>query len=122
MGIDQWRDEPDWPLPDTTYVDYHLDSAGEANTADGDGVLRTHPASTEAVDTYDYDPAPPVPSLGVRIMLPVALNAVGPVDQSPVATRHDVVCFTTPVLDEPVEVTGHRSAEHTSELQPLKRN
>src|SRR3546814_13371571 len=59
MGIDQWRDEPDWPLPDTTYVDYHLDSAGEANTADGDGVLRTHPASTEAVDTYAYDPAGP---------------------------------------------------------------
>src|SRR3546814_19656613 len=42
-------------------------------------------------------------------MLPVALNAVGPVDQSPVETRHDVVCFTTPVLDEPVEVTGHVS-------------
>src|SRR3546814_18017947 len=106
MGIDQWRDEPDWPLPDTTYVDYHLDSAGEANTADGDGVLRTHPASTEAVDTYDYDPAQPVPSLGGRIMLPVALNALGPVDQSPVETRHDVVWFTTPVHTEPDEVPG----------------
>lgn len=28
MGIDQWRDEPDWPLPDTRYVDYYLDSGG----------------------------------------------------------------------------------------------
>ena len=26
MGIDQWRDEQDWPLPDTTYTDYFLDS------------------------------------------------------------------------------------------------
>ncbi len=24
MGIDQWRDETDWPLPDTQYTDYHL--------------------------------------------------------------------------------------------------
>ena len=39
MGIDQWRAEQDWPLPDTTYVDYHLAGAGRANTADGDGEL-----------------------------------------------------------------------------------
>ena len=37
MGIDQWRDEQDWPLPDTSYVDYYLDGSGRANTADGDG-------------------------------------------------------------------------------------
>src|ERR1700735_2191640 len=40
MGIDQWRDEQDWPLPDTSYTDYYLASAGRANTADGDGELR----------------------------------------------------------------------------------
>ena len=33
MGVDQWRDEQDWPLPDTSYVDYYLDSSGRANTA-----------------------------------------------------------------------------------------
>jgi len=27
MGIDQWRDEQDWPLPDTSYVDYYLHEA-----------------------------------------------------------------------------------------------
>jgi predicted acyl esterase len=41
MGIDQWRDEQDWPLPDTTYADYFLHGSGRANTADGDGELRT---------------------------------------------------------------------------------
>lgn len=109
MGIDQWRDEQDWPLPDTTYVDYFLDGAGAANTAEGDGVLRTDRPSEETTDSYTYDPAQPVPSLGGRLLLPAALNAVGPVDQSAVEARADVLCFTTPVLDEPVEVTGHVS-------------
>src|SRR6202034_1692788 len=37
MGIDQWRDEQDWPLPDTRYVPYYLHGSGRANTAAGDG-------------------------------------------------------------------------------------
>ncbi|WP_081865932.1 CocE/NonD family hydrolase [Blastococcus sp. URHD0036] len=110
MGIDRWRDEQDWPLPDTTYVDFHLDSAGAANTADGDGVLRASDApSVETVDSYTYDPAQPVPSFGGRWNESAVLNAVGPVDQRPAEARDDVLCFTTPVLDEPVEVTGHVS-------------
>lgn len=109
MGIDQWRDEQDWPLPDTNYVSYFLHSAGRANTAAGDGVLQTDLPSWEAVDSYVYDPARPVPSLGGRIMLPSAFNAVGPVDQAPVEARDDVLCFTTPELEEPIEVTGHVS-------------
>lgn len=51
MGIDEWRDEQDWPLPDTTYVAYHLDGSGHANTAAGDGLLTTEAPTTEAVDT-----------------------------------------------------------------------
>lgn len=109
MGIDQWRDEADWPLPDTTYVEYFLDGAGGANSADGDGLLRTDLPSAGATDSYTYDPAQPVPTRGGRIMLPAALNAVGPVDQRPVEARQDVLCFTSPVLQEPVEVTGHVS-------------
>jgi uncharacterized protein len=109
MGIDQWRDEQDWPLPDTQYTAYYLDGAGQANTSAGDGVLRTDPPSAAAADTYQYDPAQPAPSLGGRIMLPAAINGAGPADQRPVETRQDVLCFTTPVLNEPVEVTGYVS-------------
>jgi len=109
MGIDQWRDEQDWPLPDTQYTDYFLDGAGQAHTADGDGRLGTEPPAAEATDTYAYDPARPVPSLGGRIMLPSAVNGAGPADQRPAEARSDVLCFTTPVLEEPVEVTGHVS-------------
>jgi putative CocE/NonD family hydrolase len=109
MGIDQWRDEPDWPLPDTSYVDYYLDSSGRANTAAGDGTLRVSPPDGEHEDIFLYDPRRPVPTLGGRIMAPATANAAGPVDQRPVQARDDVLCFTGPVLDEPVEVTGHVS-------------
>ena len=99
MGIDEWRDEADWPLPDTTYLDHHLGA---------DGTLTTEPPSTDGTETYDYDPADPVPTLGGRLILPVPVGT-GPVDQRPVEERADVLCFTTPVLDQPVEVTGHVS-------------
>jgi putative CocE/NonD family hydrolase len=107
MGIDQWRDEQEWPLPDTSYVDYHLVSDGPANTAAGDGVLRTDAATESRVATFLYDPLRPVPTLGGRVMLPSTANAAGAVDQRPVESRDDVLCYTTPVLDEPLEVTGH---------------
>jgi predicted acyl esterase len=90
MGIDQWRDEQDWPLPDTTYEDYFLDGSGRANSADGDGELRTEAVKGdgevgggEGTDVYLYDPRRPVPTLGGRVMNPstarrmvVAVNRV----------------------------------------------
>jgi hypothetical protein len=109
MGIDQWRDEPDWPLPDTVYTDYYLDGSGRANTAGGDGELGTRPPADEHADTYLYDPLRPVPTLGGRVMSPSTANAAGPVDQRPVQSRDDVLCYTRPALEHPVEVTGHVS-------------
>jgi putative CocE/NonD family hydrolase len=109
MGIDQWRDEQDWPLPDTSYVDYYLDSSGRANTAGGDGDLRPEPPCGEHADTYLYDPLRPVPTLGGRMLRPAAANEAGPADQRRAESREDVLCYTTPVLDRPVEVTGHIS-------------
>ena len=42
-------------------------------------------------------------------MSPATANAAGPVDQRPAESRDDVLCYSTPVLDRPVEVTGHVS-------------
>ena len=39
MGIDQWREEQDWPLPDTSYESWYLHGSGRANPAAGDGRL-----------------------------------------------------------------------------------
>ena len=105
MGIDQWRDEQDWPLPDTRYVEHYLDSAGSANTRDGDGTLQTDAPTTAAQDELHYDPRDPVPTAG-GALLPSLPGLVGPVDQRVVDHRNDVLCYTGPVLTEPVEVTG----------------
>src|ERR1700728_1135982 len=56
MGIDQWRDEQDWPLPDTRYVPYYLRGSGRANTAAGDGELSPEAPAQAAADTFLYDP------------------------------------------------------------------
>ena len=61
MGIDQWRDEQDWPLPDTSYVDYYLDSSGRANTASGDGGLRAAPPDSQHADTISTTRGGPFP-------------------------------------------------------------
>jgi uncharacterized protein len=109
MGVDLWREEQDWPLPDTTYVPYYLHGSGRANTAAGDGELSTEAPAQTAADTFLYDPRRPVPSLGGRVMAPSTANGAGPVDQRPAEARDDVLCFTSPVLTEPLEVTGHVS-------------
>ncbi len=113
MGIDQWRDEQAWPLPDTRYTSYFLDGAGEANTSGGDGSLTVDAPATDAVDVIRYDPMDPVPTVGGRSLPPgniaaAALNA-GPLDQQAIEQRADVLCYTTPVLTEPLEVTGEVS-------------
>jgi|tagenome__1003787_1003787.scaffolds.fasta_scaffold20965343_3 putative CocE/NonD family hydrolase len=105
MGIDQWRDETDWPLPDTRYTDYHLTSGGAANTRDGDGVLTADAPTAEGSDGFRYDPRDPLPTAG-GALLPALPGLVGPVDQRVVDGRADVLCYTGPVLTEPVEVTG----------------
>ncbi|WP_029114832.1 CocE/NonD family hydrolase [Mycobacterium sp. URHB0044] len=105
MGIDQWRDEQDWPLPDTQWTDYHLGSSGHANTSNGDGVLTIAAAPNAEHDTYLYDPRRPVPTAG-GACLPMTHGFGGPVDQQAVATRDDVLCYATSVFEAPVEVTG----------------
>jgi uncharacterized protein len=56
MGANEWRDEDDWPLPGTEYVDYFLHSRGRANTAGGNGRLSTNAPGDEPEDVYLYDP------------------------------------------------------------------
>ena len=107
MGVDRWRDEEDWPLPDTRYTDFFLGGSGRANTAAGDGVLTRDDVREEATDTYLHDPRRPVPTLGGTVLAGASPDYPGPADQAAVEARDDVLCFTTAVLDEPVEVTGH---------------
>jgi putative CocE/NonD family hydrolase len=105
MGIDEWRTEADWPLPNTQYRPYYLHSAGGANTLHGDGTLSEEPPGDEPPDVYLYNPLRPVPTVGGQVILPGG-NAMGPRDQREVELRDDVLVYSTPVLNRPVEVAG----------------
>ena len=101
MGPDVWRDEDDWPLPDTAWTAYHLHAGGRLAPGepgqDGGGVA-----------SYDYDPRDPVPTIGGATYLPgvwLGVNA-GPRDITGLDERADIVRFATEPLAAPLEVTG----------------
>ena len=113
MGANRWRRESEWPLPGTVFTPWYLRSGGRANSHPGDGRLSVDaPGAGEPADTYEYDPADPVPTVGgnnsILTMTQHALEPVlpGPADQRPVERRDDVLCYTSEPLDEDVEVTG----------------
>jgi len=102
MGINQWRDEQEWPLARTRYTRYYLHSNGKANTLHGDGVLDVESPRDETSDIFKYDPNDPVPTNGgSNLTLPA-----GPFDQRKIEERSDILVYTTTPLKEPVEVTG----------------
>jgi putative CocE/NonD family hydrolase len=108
MGADEWRDEDDWPLPGTEYVDWFLTSDGRANTAAGDGRLSADGPVESPDDVYLYDPRDPVPTVGGATFLPglfAGVNA-GPRDQREVERRADVLSYTSVPLPEPLTVIG----------------
>jgi len=108
MGPDVWREEDDWPLPDTDWQPWYLHSGGRAGSDVEDGTLSTGAPGTEPTDVYVYDPRNPVPTVGGATFLPglfVAANA-GPRDQRSVEVRPDVLTYTSPVLERDLEVTG----------------
>jgi uncharacterized protein len=107
MGANKWREAADWPIPGTRFTTYYLRSRGAANTRFGNGSLSPEPpAGDEAPDRYRYDPANPVPSRGGHSCCTSDVAPVGPFDQAEVEERADVLVYSTPPLERPVEVTG----------------
>jgi uncharacterized protein len=106
MGKNEWRDEEDWPLARAKATKYFLHSAGKANSSAGDGRLSAQAPLTELKDSYVYDPANPVPTIGGPLCCDWLHLTPGPRDQRPVEERNDVLVYTTPAFTEDTEVTG----------------
>jgi putative CocE/NonD family hydrolase len=106
MGINQWREEDEWPLARAHETKYFLHSDGKANSATGNGTLNTTPPGPEKTDQYSYDPTNPVPTVGGPLCCDSTHLAPGPKDQSAVERRQDVLVYSTPVLAQDTEVTG----------------
>ena len=107
MGENVWRSEDEWPLARAESVNYYLRSGGKANTLNGDGWLdREAPRNNEPSDVYVYNPINPVPTRGGQISSDPGVVPAGAFDQRPVETRHDVLVYSTPPLENYMEVTG----------------
>jgi putative CocE/NonD family hydrolase len=112
MGVNEWRDEYEWPLARTDWQKWHLHSGGRANTLIGDGALSTDtpgdesPDRDEPPDRFTYDPLYPVPTRGGNTCCSPHIVPWGPYDQRDIEMRGDVLCYTSAPLDADLEVTG----------------
>jgi putative CocE/NonD family hydrolase len=103
MGKNKWRGESEWPLARTQYTRFYLQSNGNANDLDGDGVLNEIKPDASSTDTFTFDPANPAPTAGGNNL---GGAPAGPFDQTKVERREDVLVYTSTLLAEAVEVTG----------------
>jgi putative CocE/NonD family hydrolase len=106
MNAGVWRDEHEWPLARTQYTPYYLDSDGGANSAEGNGRLVTRFGDVHPPDRFVYDPSNPVPTLGGAVCCNPKLMPAGPLDQTEIEKRRDVLVYTSAPLREDLEVTG----------------
>jgi uncharacterized protein len=98
IGADEWWEADEWPLPGTCPTEFYLHSDGSANTHRGNGKLSKQPPGNEPYDQYESDPLDPV-----RVLWNLH---EGPVDDRPVSVRPDVLCYTSEILSEPLDVVG----------------
>ena len=110
MGVNEYRQEDDWPPPQAHYVKYFLHSEGKANSLRGSGSLSTSVPKSEPSDSYVYDPANPVPTIGGPLCCAQELMEPGPRDQRSVENRDDVLVYSTAPLAQDLDVTGPVSA------------
>ncbi len=104
-----WRDEDEWPLPNTVFTNYYFH---------GDGTLSPQRpiAGTQRSTTYTYDPEHPVPTIGGGVSSRLGEGAFDQREHPdiygsrppylPLKARQDVVVFQTPPLEEDTQIIG----------------
>lgn len=94
----QWRTAETWPPADATATPLYLQPGGQ---------LAWEVSSTDEIGTtFQYDPTNPAPT----VCGPLLTLEAGACDQRSVEAREDVLVYTLPVLDAPLEVTGNLTA------------
>jgi hypothetical protein len=106
MGINEWRNEREWPLARTRWQKAYFDSEGKGNSLLGNGRLSGKEPQGAEVDQYVYDPRYPVQTLGGNNCCSPDIVPWGPHDQRAAEMRSDVLCYTSELLEADLEVTG----------------
>lgn len=99
MGVNEWREMDEWP-PESQKTHYFLHFDAK--------LLPKEPSSESTPDSYKYDPADPTPAIGGAL---IEMKGAGPKDNSELEARADVLCYTTPPLEEDLEVIGFVSLD-----------
>lgn len=101
QGINRWRDEQEWPLARAKSTPWYLGQGGTFGPdTSGPG---------EFPDSYVYDPENPCPTRGGTLLMPPKYTA-GPVDQTDILGRSDVLVYTSEAMTEDFELTGEVGA------------
>lgn len=106
LNANKWQTTAEWPPRYATPTMFYLHSNGSANSLSGDGKLSKDPPTDEPWDSYIYDPASPVPSLGGHSCCVDFISPMGPRDQRPNQFRNDVLVYTTEPLASDMTIMG----------------
>ncbi len=107
MGSNKWQKSEEWPPRDVQMEIFYLNSNGNANSVFGEGVLaKTKPRKSQPSDRFVYDPHNPVTSYGGNVCCTGNAIEGGAFDQRHLEARNDILVYSTPPLEEGVEVTG----------------
>lgn len=98
-GVNEWREMPVWPPADTKRAELYLKPGQQL-------AFQPEEGGGETSSSFTFDPADPTPTVGGAM-----LDGGGSVDDSSLASRADVLTFTTAPLEEDVEVMGVPSIE-----------
>ncbi|HEY3939758.1 MAG TPA: CocE/NonD family hydrolase [Bryobacteraceae bacterium] len=110
MGINKWQTSDTWPPAAAHPVTFFLESAGKANSLNGDGALVASAAHADSPDTFTYDPMNPVPSYGGNVCCTGNAVTGGAFDQRKMEARADILVYTSEPLSEGMEVSGPMDA------------
>jgi putative CocE/NonD family hydrolase len=102
-GADEWRIVDDYPVSSARVRPLYLHSGGHANSSGGDGHVGWAAPVKEPSDAYTFDPVPPD---GRQAWI-----ADPEVERSSKEERSDVLAYTGPILDAPLDVIGRPQAE-----------
>ncbi|WP_342364358.1 CocE/NonD family hydrolase [Terrarubrum flagellatum] len=106
-----WISAEDWPPPESAERSFYLDAAGRLSDAPS-------PAASQS-QTYDFDPANPVPTIGGALTSGQPVFSGGAFDQRegerfhgstkpglPLSARRDVLSFESEPLDDDLKIVG----------------